>query len=107
MSGPRVWNTNCAPHGHALSYWSEAVCEAVFELELESSADDCFEASIHQQDFGPAVMSKMAITPVQTVRRTGRLISRSNRSQLELINMRKGAALLKHRAHEVRVNAGE
>lgn len=108
MAAERMWTTREVATESKIAYWSEAVCEAVFELEIEvDNKASPFEASIWQRTLGPIALSKISVTADQTIYRTRNAIVRSRKPQFELVNVRRGSALLKHYGREVEVRAGE
>ena len=107
MGEARSWDTAIAPAGRKIPYWSQAICEAVLELDLEVRQQDPFEARMFQRDLGPMRMSRIIVSVDQTVHRTRSLIARSAKAQLEFITMRKGRALVTQHGHELLVAAGE
>ncbi|MBA2933483.1 helix-turn-helix domain-containing protein [Sphingomonas sp. CGMCC 1.13654] len=100
MTEARLWSTSSAP-GRELAYWREATCEAVFELELESFAEDSLAASIEQRPFGPLSMSRMSIGFGQRIRRTPSSINRSAAQQFELVYLLDGRINLQQCGREV------
>ncbi len=100
MTDARVWNTSAAP-GKELTYWRQATCEAVFELELESFAETSLAASIEQRTLGPLSMSRMSIGFGQRIRRTPASINRTDRQQFELVYLLSGKIGLKQCGREI------
>lgn len=100
MRATHKWDTSVAP-GRELSYWRQATCEAVFELELDYFAESSLAASIEQRALGPLSMSRMSIGFGQRIRRTSTLINRTDRQQFELVYLTAGKINLKQCGREV------
>lgn len=107
MASERVWTTRGVGDESKISYWSKAVCEAVFELDIDVDKASLFEASLFQRPLGPIALSKIHVSAEQTIHRTRSAIVRSHLPQFELVNVRRGSALLKHYGREVELRAGE
>lgn len=107
MPTEHFWTTRNAGTGDKILYWRRAVCEAVFELEVDVDGGDSFEASICQRALGPIALSRIRVSNEQTIHRTHSAIVRNRQPQFELVNMRCGSALLKHYGREVEVRTGE
>lgn len=102
----RSWTTSTVRPDYGLLYWQEAVCEALFELEVSSLADKPFHASLLQKTGGPLSMSRINVDSEQIVSRTRSAIARSLTSQFDLVWLMEGQGLLIHAGREIELKSG-
>lgn len=102
----RAWTTRDASRGTEIDYWKQAVCTAIFELEVTFPRDCDVRASLRQRRVGPVGISHIKISGPQNVRRTKTAIARSKISQFELVHFMKGQAELRHLGHDVVLERG-
>ncbi|MCC6949673.1 MAG: helix-turn-helix domain-containing protein [Bradyrhizobiaceae bacterium] len=102
ISGHRQnWSTAEAAPGRAVAYWRQAVCEAVFELDVKADDEAPFTASLQQERAGPIGLSRIHISASQCITRRKRDIARSRAEQFELVYFRHCNAVLNHVGQEV------
>lgn len=100
-----TWSTSDVAPRERLSYWVEAVCEAFFELRVDSRAGDAFEGAAHMRPLGPLGMIFMELGD-QHIERTAAQISRSRSEQYQLIQYRNQAGLVTQSGREAWVDPG-
>lgn len=103
----RAWSTSDAQIGRESAYWKEAVCDAIFELDVMFSEPECFQASLTQRSVGPLGLSQICINGSQNIKRTKAAIARSRCDQFELVQFLTGRAELQHVGREIELNAGD
>lgn len=101
------WSTHCVAPGKEYQFWREALCEAVFELDLSMDQREGFVGSIYQRPFGPLGVSEIRLDCAQTIYRTRSAIARTARSQFEFVVLLEGRAMLEHRGLESEMVAGD
>lgn len=95
------------PCGSEFQYWNNAVCEAVFELDISIDPTNHLDASIHRQNLGPIALSRIKLNASQTIRRTHAAITRSRNAQFELVLFKRGGASLLHCGREMVFKTGD
>jgi AraC family transcriptional regulator, positive regulator of tynA and feaB len=103
---PRHWSTREVDQRQALAYWVDTVCGRFLELEIDTPARDCFQASLDQVDLGPATASFLE-ADTQQVRRTRANIARLHTPMFLLMQLRVGQVRFAQSGREVRVGPGE
>lgn len=101
------WSTHYVAPGKEYQFWREALCEAVFELDVSMDKREGFVGSIQQRPFGPLGVSQIQLDCAQTIHRTRSAIARSARSQFEFVVLLEGRATLEHRGLHTTMVAGD
>lgn len=101
------WSTQCVAPGKEYQFWRQALCDAVFELDVSLDQQDCFRGSIRQRPFGALSFSEIQLDCAQTIHRTPSAIARSAVSQFEFVVLLEGKASLQHRGLESEMTAGD
>lgn len=102
----RSWTTAASEQGNQVNYWREAICEAIFELDFQSS-DSRVNAQLDQHDLGVLKLSDVAISSAHCVTRTRQAAARDRSGRFNLNFVREGRWLVNHYGREVEVAAGE
>ena len=99
------WSTADVDHRDRLGYWTEAVCEAFFELKVSSEAGADFEGSAHLRPLGPLNLIFMQLGH-QHITRTPGQIGRSSAERYQLIQYRNLPGLVRQFGREAWVKPG-
>ncbi|MBO9581715.1 MAG: helix-turn-helix domain-containing protein [Sphingobium sp.] len=102
----RSWSTATSEGTDRVDYWREAICEAIFELDFQSS-DRGISAQLNQHDLGIVKLSDVAISSAHTVVRSRQAAARDKSGRFNLNYVREGRWLVNHYGREVEVAAGE
>ncbi len=102
----RAWSTDGSGTGNNVSYWREAICEAIFELDFASS-DCAMRARLFQQDLGALKLSDVSISSAHQVVRSRQAAARDKSARFNLNYIREGSWQVDHYGREVAVGAGE
>ena len=102
----RSWSTAARPRGNCVDYWREAICEAIFELDFQSS-DHGVAARLSQHDLGVLKVSDVAIGSAHQVVRSPQAAARDKTGRFNLNFVREGRWLVRHYGRELEVGAGE
>jgi AraC family transcriptional activator of tynA and feaB len=100
------WSTGDRPGQPAVAYWSEAVYEAMLEMEIKSQEIDAFSASLVQNHLGPLDLN-FVTSNQHNVRRTRSMIARNGAAYTYLIHIRSGHFQLEQRDRASVTNAGD
>jgi AraC-like DNA-binding protein len=107
MTTEQSWSTAQAAPGAEYRFWKEALCEAVFELDLTLPDSAGMSGSIRQRPLDLIPVSLIELNCLQTVWRTPAAIARSTKQQLEFVTLQHGRASLSHAGGEVQLEAGD
>jgi AraC family transcriptional regulator, positive regulator of tynA and feaB len=102
----RCWSTEDVRPRDALAYWCDSICQVMLELDIEAAGADFFRAQLDQCSLGPATANFLKATP-QSVQRTRRGISRSNKEAFLLVHLREGEFELQHYGRESQLRSGD
>lgn len=102
----RSWTTASSPGGSSVTYWREAICEAIFELDF-ASADHAMTAQLHQHDLGALKLSDVAIGSAHQVSRSRQAAARDKAAHFNLNFVKAGRWSVDHYGRQVDVGAGE
>jgi AraC family transcriptional regulator, positive regulator of tynA and feaB len=106
VSEKRSWSTDVAP-GRELSYWREAVCDAIIELDIEADSERPFSAHLDQGHCGPVDFSKINVTGSQKLVRSRAAIAHSGHDQFELVYFNRCDGYLAHAGREVEIKSNQ
>ncbi len=107
MTTEQSWSTAQVAPDKASRFWKEALCEAVFELDLTLPDAAGMSGRIRQRPLDLIPVSMIELNCPQTVWRTRQAISRSHRQQMEFVTLQKGRASLAFDGGEVNLEAGD
>lgn len=100
----RSWSTDEAP-GDCLSYWTEVVGEAIFELTIDAPRRHNFQACLKQYSLGTCDLSLIQVGE-QLVQRTRGCIARSREAQFDLLFVRRGKTVLRQYGRMAEIESG-
>ncbi|MGI4730948.1 MAG: helix-turn-helix domain-containing protein [Janthinobacterium lividum] len=105
LGAVRRWSTDDVPPGERLTYWIEAVCEAFFELRVDSSAGRDFTGTVDLCELGPLGMLFLR-SDDQHVERTPHQVARSVTGRYQLVQFRNSHGRVRQFGREVIVDPG-
>ncbi len=85
----RSWTTAETADGTSVSYWKEAICEAIFELDFQSG-DAAMQAQLCQHNLGILKMSDVSISSAHQVIRSRQAAAREQTPLFNLNFIRQG-----------------
>lgn len=107
MLDTRSWSTADIPPGLRAKFWLDACCEAFFEMNVDIDATTNLNGRIVQRDLGPIQRTELSLEFAQSVQRTARSISRSDRAQVECVTVRRGICFVQQQGHDVELGVGD
>ncbi len=107
MTTEQSWSTAQVAPGEEYKFWREALCEAVFELDLTLPDSVGMSGSIRQRPLDLVPVSLIELNCPQTVWRTRAAIARTATPQLEFVTLQHGRAMLSYAGGEVQLEAGD
>ncbi|QJU59283.1 AraC family transcriptional regulator [Sphingomonas sp. AP4-R1] len=105
MLEARFWSTEGA-QGDRVDYWRNAICEAIFELDFDSTAS-AMDARLSQFEIGAVKLSTVSISAAHEVIRSREAIARNNLPRFNLNYIRRGSWTVEHCGHDIALSPGE
>ncbi len=102
----QTWSTGQAPHGNALSYWKDVVCENLLDMRIDSANEVDFFGHMTKYAFGPFKANIIDVSE-QRVSRQRASSHGAHEGLFHLIHLRKGVQHVEQYGREFTVNAGE
>lgn len=102
----RSWTTAASDDGDSVSYWKEAICEAIFELDF-NSADHDLRAQLSQHDLGILKVSDVPISCAHQVERSRQAAAREQSPLFNLNFIRHGKWQVDHCGKTAEIGSGD
>lgn len=100
------WTTETAPSLNRVDYWRQAICEAMFELDFQSTAN-ALDARLRQYQMGAVKLSEVSISSAHEVIRSREAAVQTPTPHFNLNYIRTGSWEIDHYGRNFRLGAGE